>query len=207
MVGGGGLVAFAALDEEGICARLTRPMLRRALLATPSTSSGSAFASPFDSELLGGLGGVQRGMGGFGAPDCVVVTSGRMFAAHQLVLAGRSAELRDVLAMESNGGTGDAPVHILLPELGTESAMALLHFLYCDTLPASALGVEGGEDGRQGDEGSTLRALSRVSRYLRLPRLQLLAESALRLMNGMDAERDAFDAEGNGIDGEAGGGV
>ena len=89
-------------------------------------------------------------------PDCDVVVAGRVLHAHKVILAHRSRVLRDlILAEEARGSSkehaergvsaaaavaaaaaGSRRVQIFLPGLKREVAHHLLHFVYCDTLPA-----------------------------------------------------------------------
>lgn len=175
LVAGGGLRCFAVLDEENICHSLTAPLLKQ----LKHRHTGSTVRTSDDSSL--GSTSLSSSLSlGSASPDCVIVTSGRVIPAHRAILAHRSPELRDMILLESGPGSGSElelePLQILLPELNFEAAKALVHYMYCDVLPASVLTA-----GPAGAAG-TLLALTKAGKSLRMPRLQLLAEQLLTHM-------------------------
>ena len=132
-----------------------------------------------------------------GRADCMLIASGKILLAHRAILSQRSPQLRDMIAMETENAVdadgfevGDdfsvsvdnQPgaqyiVKLLLPELHSDAAKALLCYLYTDVLPHSCIG-----------NTFLLRALQRAGRSLRIPRLQLIAESHLEALSYVELE-------------------
>ena len=63
----------------------------------------------------------------------VLIVAGRPLHAHRVVLARRSAPLRELITQEERPGD-QGMLELLLPELNYEVARALLEFLYSDNL-------------------------------------------------------------------------
>ena len=132
-----------------------------------------------------------------GRADCMLIASGKILLAHRAILSQRSPQLRDMIAMETeNAVDGDGfdvgddfsvsvdhqpgaqyIVKLLLPELHSDAAKALLCYLYTDVLPHSCIG-----------NTFLLRALQRAGKSLRIPRLQLIAESHLEALSFVELE-------------------
>ena len=109
----------------------------------------------------------------------MIIASGKVLLAHRAILAQRSQELREMIEMEtpSDGVTPNQPVQILLPELHYDTAKGLLVFIYTDVLPSWC-----------SNNVSILRALSRVGKSLKIPRLQILSDRLLYLINSIEME-------------------
>jgi hypothetical protein len=108
-----------------------------------------------------------------GRTDCMLIASGKVLLCHRALLAQRSPELRDMIAMETpDDDDFDQPVQILVPELTSLSAKAFLIFLYTDVLPKWTM-----------SDLPTLRALKQVAKTLRIPRLQILCERLEKIYN------------------------
>lgn len=174
-IAGGGTRLFVQLDEEAISYNFTSKLLRKLngdaissaeqgedmTLASTSQTDVAKVASLFETR---------------GKADCMILASGRVFLCHRALLAQRSAELRDMIVMESptDGGSTAAerqqPIQILLPELSKDAARALIYFLYCDCIPDWCIG-----------NVALMNSLARTGKMLHLPRLQLISERLLKL--------------------------
>ena len=194
LIASGGSRMFALLGDETVSTALTTSLLRR--LQVPS-SSQTDFDN--DSESIAGKSlsmasferdlDMQTEMELRGHADCVLLAGGRTFFCHRAILAHRSAELRNRIAVESvlSAPTGSGrippPTHLLLPELPQKDvAKAFLYFLYRDCLPQGAAG-----------DALLLGSLSRAARALRLPRLQVLCESFLGLVSELAGSEDGIE--------------
>jgi hypothetical protein len=176
LVAGSGTRCLVLQDDETVSASLTSQLLRRALVG-PQAAQGAHDGlddMSLDSHAKSDAGSVgsasyfeQRGR-----VDMMLIAAGKVLLGHRALLAQRSPELRDMIAVESPTDDADEVVtQVLLPELQAAAAKALLSFLYTDTLPAAAI-----------NDVSLLRALVRAGKTLRIPRLQLLAERMLRAL-------------------------
>ena len=135
-----------------------------------------------------------------GRADCMLIASGKILLAHKAVLSLRSPALRDMIAMETEAAvdadgfdmdddamlaaaaSGNLPaaqsvVKVLLPELHSDVAKALLCFLYTDVLPHACIG-----------NTFMLRALQRAGHTLRVPRLQIIAQNLLEALSFVELE-------------------
>ena len=99
--------------------------------------------------------------------DCLMITAGQALAAHKVVLARRSARLRELISAEERPGTSE-PLELLLPELRHDTAMALREYLYTDTI---SMPLEPG--------ASLPYDLLSAAENLELPRLAALCRNAL----------------------------
>lgn len=133
-----------------------------------------------------------------GRADCMVIASGYTFLCHRALLAKRSPELRDMILMETpQDGDGlvdfptspDTLTQILLPELHRDTARVLAYFLYRDTLPRYVL-----------TNRVLLHGLSRCGRMLKIPRLHLLCERFLLLLQQPHALNHHQDTTNSGSD-------
>lgn len=119
-----------------------------------------------------------------GRVDCLVLASGKVLLCHRALLSHRSPVLRDLI-YEEYSGTVSEITHIMLPDLHTDTARALLAFIYTDVLPAQCAG-----------NLTLLRNLSRCGQSLKMPRLRLLCDQALRgLSSPLDSASKSFDVE------------
>lgn len=114
-----------------------------------------------------------------GLADCILISSGKLYLAHRALLAVRSPVLRDMIMMETTDDDLEQPTQLLLPELNTETAQALLYYLYTDELHASAY-----------LDRALQQSLSVASKMLRIPRLQLLCEYVIAANDTLEALDD-----------------
>ena len=131
-----------------------------------------------------------------GGADCMLIASGKILLAHRAILSQRSPQLRDMIAMETENAVdsdglsfdlsddissiGEIPstqhvVKLLLPEIHSDVAKALLCYLYTDVLPHGCIG-----------NTFMLRSLQRVGHSLRIPRLQVTNKYPLRFLRSMN---------------------
>lgn len=213
-VASGGSRIFALFDEETVSLNLTS--LLYTSLRTPSMMTSSSNGNGDDSEdemSKAGLTSILSGGSGLlseysqalllkGRADCMVIASGYTFLCHRALLAKRSTELRDMILMETptvsdpHGTAPDVLTQILLPELHKDAARVLCYFLYRDSLPRYALGNR-----------VLLHALSRCGQRLKLPRLHLLSERYLALLDlphAMNGRGQGLDDDGNDVEGGSG---
>lgn len=188
-VSSGGCRIFALFDEETVSLNLSSKLYRslRAPAVSamhPTSSTGEETSDDETSKsgifsLLSGASGLLSDYSHIllhkGRVDCMVIASGYTFVCHRALLAKRSPELRDMILLETPTDgemtSSDSLTQILLPELHKDTARVLCYFLYTDTLPKYVLG-----------QRVLLHALSRCGQTLKLPRLQLLAERLLALL-------------------------
>lgn len=170
IIAGSGTHCFLLQDEEMISHSLTYQLVRKALSSTKGEGSILKGEHMDDHSIDSFLRSDDESIGSFfeqrGRTDCMLIASGKVLLCHRALLAQRSLELRDMIAMETPDDEDfDQPVQILVPELTSLSAKAFLIFLYTDVLPKWTM-----------SDLPTLRALKQVAKTLRIPRLQILCE-------------------------------
>lgn len=175
IIAGAGTHCFLLQDEEMISYSLTYQLARKALVGR----SGSSLKSDLidDHSIDSFMRSDDDSIGSYfeqrGRTDCMLISSGKVLLCHRAILAQRSAELRDMIAMETPDDEDfDQPVQILVPELTSSSARAFLMFIYTDVLPKWTM-----------SDLPTLRALKQVGKSLRIPRLQILCERLEKIYN------------------------
>jgi len=177
---------FVIQDEEFIVPSLTSPLLRM------SREAGAALGEQGDDASTDPLGmglddtsvassrfsNMSMGsttLAARGRVDCVLISSGRVNLVHRALLAQRSGEIRDLILSETSTEEEEwmnQPTQLLMPELHRETANALVHYLYTDTLPKECL-----------SNISLLYALAHVATNLRLNRLKVLCDNLLSTLS------------------------
>ena len=176
IIAGSGTHCFLLQDEEMISHSLTYQLVRKAL--NGARGGSSLKGEPMDDHSIDSfMRSDDESIGSFfeqrGRTDCMLIASGKVLLCHRALLAQRSPELRDMIAMETpDDDDFDQPVQILVPELTSLSAKAFLIFLYTDVLPKWTM-----------SDLPTLRALKQVAKTLRIPRLQILCERLEKIYN------------------------
>lgn len=130
------------LDEDLICSSLTQK-----LLSDTTNNPNTSLTSDSVTEGMGGSVSSASALSGRsslpptgrGKPDCMLLAAGRVLVAHRGLLSMRCSALREKLIEEApvdDGLPGSvfAPTQILLPDLVTETAIALHAFLYTGVL-------------------------------------------------------------------------
>ena len=113
-----------------------------------------------------------------------MLASGKVLLCHRALLSHRSPVLRDLI-YEEYSGTISEITHIMLPDLHTDTARALLTFIYTDVLPAQCAG-----------NLTLLRNFSRCGQSLKMPRLRMLCDQALRgLSSPLDSASKSYDVD------------
>jgi alpha-tubulin suppressor-like RCC1 family protein len=180
VIAASGTRMFIVQDEEFVSYSLTDKLLRKTLLG-PNSGTPSEDQDIMDDLSLSSYAHSDGGSVGSyfenrGKADCMILASGKILLAHRALLGQRSPELRDMIAMETPSDEPfEQPTQILLPELHNDTARALLSFIYTDVLPLWCIG-----------NVSVLHGLQRAGLSLRMPRLQLLCERMLRVINAAD---------------------
>eukprot|EP00595_Chromulina_sp_UTEXLB2642_P003436 CAMPEP_0196761384 /NCGR_PEP_ID=MMETSP1095-20130614/607_1 /TAXON_ID=96789 ORGANISM="Chromulina nebulosa, Strain UTEXLB2642" /NCGR_SAMPLE_ID=MMETSP1095 /ASSEMBLY_ACC=CAM_ASM_000446 /LENGTH=816 /DNA_ID=CAMNT_0042110859 /DNA_START=608 /DNA_END=3055 /DNA_ORIENTATION=- len=172
---GGANSLFVFLDGETVSHSFTRPLLTRALTGRDmSKDSMSLDESSFDSEIFTET---NSYIGSYlttrGNADCVIISSGKVFAAHRVILSKRCPGLRDLIISESDI-SGPGYVQILLPELSSDTTRSLLHFIYTDSIPSAEL--------------SLLHSLATAAKTLQLPILQTLCDNIINEVMKVDLD-------------------
>jgi len=175
LIAGAGTHCFLLQDEEMISHSLTYQLARKALVGRSGSSLKSDVMDDHSIDSL--LRSDDESIGSYfeqrGRTDCMLIASGKVLLCHRALLAQRSSELRDMIAMETPDDEDfDQPVQILVPELTSSSARAFLMYLYTDVLPKWTM-----------SDLPTLRALKQVGKSLRIPRLQILCERLEKIYN------------------------
>jgi len=106
-----------------------------------SSMLGLLFASdgPALSNEVGGFLLAQRNQSDLA--DCRIITAtGKALRCHSSVIACRSNVLREMVEHHQHGGAEEnATIELLLPGIKEETALALLEYLYTDTISASQI--------------------------------------------------------------------
>eukprot|EP01035_Chromulina_nebulosa_P020096 gene20096-26092_t len=162
---GGANSLFVFLDGETVSHSFTRPLLNRALTGRDMSKDSISLDESFDSEIFTET---NSYIGSYlttrGNADCVIISSGKVFAAHRAILSKRCPGLRDLIISESDI-SGHGYVQILLPELSSDTTRSLLHFIYNDSIPSAEL--------------SLLHSLATAAKTLQLPILQTLCDNII----------------------------
>ena len=177
-------------DEELIVPSLTAPLLHLSTSPVDLAAAGDGYKSEEDGEGSVGSGRSRYSSTTLnsavfearGRVDCMLVSSGKVCLVHRALLSQRSNVIRDLILEDTPTEEEEwlvQPTQLLLPELHRETASALVHFLYTDTLPTHCL-----------KNVSLLHTLSHVGNSLRINRLKVLCENLLGTMAGLMATNE-----------------
>ena len=176
LVASAGCRIFTLLVDDFVAEAMAK-LYRKAVFGSVATAKTASETGSEDGSLQSGLYSQGSSSSIFdqrGRVDCMLLVSGKVLLSHRALLAQRSPVLRDMI-FEEYSGTISEITHILLPDLHTDTAKALLYFLYTDVLPAVC------------DANATLlRNLSRCGKMFKVPRLQLLCDHAIQALLSHD---------------------
>lgn len=131
------------------------------------------------------------------ATDIVLLVSGKRLFAHKLLLARRSAALRDLILNEQRGSSltspqkqnGDTEVimELLLPQLRVDVAQVLLEFIYTDNFSL-----------RLDPQSYLIRDVLRAAQLYQLPSLEKLCREALTEASSLFGSAAVYPLDGLG---------
>lgn len=176
-----GYKCFIIQDEEFVVPSLMGPLLH---LASGGGTSGakddlSQMTDDSDNASVASSQGTAYTNASVletrGKVDCMLISSGRVNLVHRAFLVQRSNVIRDMVLLDTPMEEEEwmsQPTQLLMPELHKETANALVHYLYTDTLPKESL-----------SNISLLYALSHAATSLQINRLKLLCDNLLSTLS------------------------